>query len=188
MPLRSEDLDQKTRVFLLRELELDLSAGTLYWSPHLNERGKQNSVELLKSALEHHEDAWLADQLRSRGYLKDFKQHKTPSGATRPRRVPVTAPDTLGEGEFNRYYIRGFCARVIKEGQDPVVEVYRGKDVLQPRPESEALLGKRLSAMSLLEDLRTSIGVDTALGVPSGPNSGLTVRRVKECLLAKEKK
>ena len=60
------------------------------------------------------------------------------------------------------------------------VEVYRGKSVSQPRPESEALLGKRLSVKALLEDLRKSKGVEPALGLPHpGPNSGLTVRMVK---------
>lgn len=90
-------------------------------------------------------------------------------------KVPVTAPDTLAEGEFNRFYVRGLCLRAIEKGI-PEMEVYRGKPVRQPRPESKAMIGKRISAQILLEDLRQSPGVEPALGLPPGPNSGLTVR------------
>jgi len=162
---------------MLSEVDSDLSSQKLYMSPRLNELGEQNYVSLLKEAIEHHDDVWLAQQLRSRGYMEDYEQYKK-QGSNFTRRVPRTAPDTLSEGEFNRFYIRGLCVRAIEAGMDQV-EVYRGKPVNQPRLESEAMLGKRLSAEALLRDLRESIGIDTVLGLPPGPNSGLTVRMVK---------
>ena len=177
MALHYENLDESTRLFMLSEVDLDLSNDNLYMSPRLNELGEQNYVSLLKEAIEHHNDAWLAQQLRSQGYMKDYEQRRKRGGFTNAR-VPVTAPDTLSEGEFNRYYVRGLCVRVIEEVMTQV-EVYRGKPVSQPRPESEALLRKRLSAEALLEDLRKSKGVEPTLGLPPGPNSGLTVRMVK---------
>ena len=163
MALHYENLDENTRSFMLSEVDLDLSHEKLYMSPRLNELGAQNYVSLLKEAIEHHDDAWLAQQLRSRGYMKDYTQRG---------RVPVDAHETLSEGEFNRFYIRGLCARVIEEGMSQV-EVYRGKSVSQSRLESEAMLGKRLPAEALLKDLRASIGVKPAHGLPSGPNSGV---------------
>ena len=172
MALHYENLDEITRSFMLSEVDLDLSHESHekpYMSKRLNEPGKQNYVYLLKEAIEHHDDAWLAQQLRSRGYMKDREQRG---------KVPVNAPDILSEGEFNRFYARGLCVRVIEEGMNQV-EVYRGKLVSQPRPKSQAMLGKRLSAEALLKDLRESSGVEPALGLPSGPNSGLTVRMVK---------
>ena len=178
MALHYENLDENTRSFMLSEVDLDLSHEKLYMSPRLNEPGEQNYVSLLKEAIEHHDDAWLAQQLRSRGYMKDREQRRKRGGGLTTAKVPVTAPDTLSEGEFNRYYARGLCVRVIEEGMDQV-EVYRGKPVSQPRPESEAMLGKKLFAAALLEDLRKSVGVEPALGLPRGPNSGVTVRMVK---------
>ena len=178
MVLDYENLDENTRSFMLSEVDSDLSHENLYISPRLNELGEQNYVPLLKETIEHHDDAWLAQQLRSRGYMKESEQRKKRGGGFTTARVPVTAPETLGEGEFNRFYIRGLCVRAIEEGMDQV-EVYRRKSVNQPRPESEAMLGKKLSAEALLRDLRESIGVDTVLGLPPGPNSGLTVRMVK---------
>ena len=178
MALHYENLDVSTRSFMLSEVDLDLSHEKLYISPRLNELGAQNYVSRLKEAIEHHDDAWLAQQLRSRGYLKDSEQRKNQDGGSTAVRVPKTAPDTLSEGEFNRYYARGLCVRAIDEGIDQV-EIYRGKPVSPSRPESEALLGKRVSAEALLKDLRESIGVEPALGLPPGPNSGLTVRMEK---------
>ena len=176
--LHYENLDENTRSFMLSEVDLDLSHENLYMSPRLNELGEQNYVSLLREAIEHHDDAWLAHHLRSHGYMKNYEQRRKRGGGFTDVRVPVNAPDTLSEGEFNRYYVRGLCARVIEGGIDQV-EVYRGKPVSQPRPESEVLLGKRLSAKVLLDDLRKSKGIEPALGLPPGPNSGLTVRMVK---------
>ena len=109
--------------------------------------------------------------------MKAYEQRRKRGGGFTRARVPVTAPDILSEGEFNRFYVRGLCVRAIEGGMNQV-EVYRGKSVNQPRPESEAMLGKKLSAEAVLKDLRESIGVDPVLGLPPGPNSGLTVRMV----------
>jgi hypothetical protein len=85
------------------------------------------------------------------------------------------AHEMLGEGEFNRFYIRGLCLRAIEDGI-PDVEVYRAKPVDSPRPESQALIGQRIKAEALLQDLRARTNVEPALGCPPGPNSGLSVR------------
>ena len=175
MPLHYENLDESTRSFMLNEVDLDLSHGKLHISQHLNELGKQNYVSLLRDAIEHHDDVWIAQQLRSRGYMRENEQRKMPGGGFRTIRVPEAASETLSEGEFNRYYIRGLCVRVIEAGINQV-EVYQGKPVSPTRREFEAILGKRVAAKVLLENLRESSNVDVALGLSSGPDSGLTVR------------
>ena len=81
----------------------------------------------------------------------------------------------MAESEFNRFYIRGLARRAIEEGI-PEVVIYRAKPVQTPRPESEALIESTLSPEELLEDLRSHPDEPPALGVPSGPNSGLSVR------------
>ena len=177
MALHYENLDVSTRSFMLSEVDLDLSHEKLYISPQLNELGEQNYVSLLKEAIEHYDDAWLSEQLRGRGYMKDYEQRKKRGGFTKVR-VPKTAPDTLSAREFNRYYARGLCVRVIQEGIDQV-EVCPGKPISKLRPKSKAILGKKLSAETLLKDLRESRSVEPALGLRRGSNSGLTVRMEK---------
>ena len=176
MGLNYENLDEITRSFMLSEVDLDLSNESPekpYISKRFNELGKQNYVPLLKEAIEHHNDDWLAEQLCNRGYMKEHEQRK---GTT--IKVSVNAHETLSEGEFNRYYVRGLCVRAIDEGIDQV-EVYRAKQVNEPRSKSEAMLGKKLSAKVLLENLRESIGVKPDFGLLGGPNSGITIRMVK---------
>ena len=160
---------------MLNEVDSDISKETLYVSPRLNEQGAKNYPLLLKDAIQNYNDDWLANELRHRGYMSAFEQRRKPKGGFTTAQVPITAPDTLAEGEFNRFYARGLCLRAI-EDKIPEVEVYRGKQVSQPRPESEAMIGKRISASALLEDIRQSPGVEPALDLPPGPNSGLSIR------------
>lgn len=177
MSIHQESLDAGVRGLMAREFERDQGNGTLYISPRLTTDGAQAWPQILREAMERHNDEWLASTLRDRGYIKAEEQRAKPKGGFTTAKVPHTAPDTLAEGEFNRFYARGLCAHVL-ESSGREVEVYRGKEVSNPRPESEAMIGRRLPAQQLLEDLRNSPGVEPALGLPPGPNSGLTIRRV----------
>lgn len=85
------------------------------------------------------------------------------------------AHEMLAEGEFNRFYIRAICLRAIEDGISEVV-VYRAKRVQHARSESERKIGQLVSAEPLLRDLREHPGADTALGLPPGPNSGLSIQ------------
>ncbi|OPY48623.1 MAG: hypothetical protein A4E48_02652 [Methanosaeta sp. PtaU1.Bin060] len=179
MGIRYESLDEAVRTCMLQELEHDLSNSRLYLSPRLTEAGVKFWPEILREAFGNHDDTWIAAILRSKRLLRTQEQRRKPRGGFTIVKVPHTAADTLAEGEFNRFYARGLCTRVLAIGGTHV-EVYRGKDVRNPRPESQAMIGRRLPAQKLLEDLRNSQGVEPALGLPPGPNSGLTVRQLKE--------
>jgi len=175
MGINYENLDDLTRKLMLQEVDLDISRGKLYKSKNLNAEGEENYETALKEAIKQYDDTWLADELRHKEYIRAFKQRRKPKGGFTTVRVPINAPETLAEGEFNRFYIRGLCLRVIDAGINEV-EIYRGKQVSQPRPESTAMVGKKIPAEALLRDLRESTGVETSLGLPPGPNSGLTAR------------
>ena len=173
MGMNLVDLDNKTREFMLDELQHDVASNKLYLSPRLSDAGLRNYEKLLRSAIQNGDDVSLANSLA--GLLKEYEQKAKPSGGYTTARVPITAPETLGEGEFNRFYCRGVCRRALEEKLEEV-EVYRAKAVRDPRPQSQALVGSKLKADRLLHDLQINIGVDTALGVPAGPNSGLSIR------------
>ncbi|HEX8176650.1 MAG TPA: hypothetical protein VF543_16275 [Pyrinomonadaceae bacterium] len=175
MALNLVNLDERTRSIMLEEIESDISSSKLYISPRLNSRGLQEYPRLLKESATNHDDAWLAERLRRDGLMKTQEERRKPKGGYTIAQVPVTAPDTLAEGEFNRFYIRGLCLRAIQDGI-PELVVYRAKQVSSPRRESEAKIGAMIPPQSLLQDVRTHPGVDTALGLPPCPNSGLSVR------------
>jgi hypothetical protein len=169
------DLDAMTRKYMQDEVELDVRESKLYPSRRLSPQGATEYPDLLRAAVTSGDDGTLASSLRKPGILNLMEERKKPTGGFTSAKVPVNAAEILAEGEFNRFYARGLCLRAVAEGIDKVV-VYRGKEVLNPRPESEALLGKHFPVEELLQDLRQHIGTDTALGLPAGPNSGLSVR------------
>lgn len=175
MGLGLANLDEVTRALMVKELEIDVANRDLYLSPRLNSRGRVEYEQLLRTTFWGGDDQSLADEIRSRGLLSVSEQRRNRSGGISTVRVPVNAPETLAEGEFNRFYVRALCRRVINDGVGEL-EVYRAKPVANPRSESEAMIGQRVDANDLLQDLRTHKGVDTSLGLPAGPNSGLSVR------------
>jgi len=173
MGLKLDDLDRLTRRHMLREFVEDLERGNLVISPRLTMAGRKAWPTLLREAIEREGDEWLAAQLKQFDCLERFERaFRWESPLYYVRRVPRNAADMLAEAEFNRYYIRGLCLRALHEGMAEV-EVYRAKDVAEPRPESQALLGTRVSCDRLLDDVRRSSRV---LKIPGGPNSGISVR------------
>lgn len=175
MGLNLENLDNRTRKYMLDELEYDLANNNLYVSPRLNEQGQKDYVKLLREVIQNGDDTTLAVSLRSKNRIKVYEERVSRTGKVITARVPITAADTLAEGEFNRFYARGLCRRAIKD-KISGLEIYRAKVVQEPRPDSEAKIGKRVDANALLDDLRAHPGVEPALGLPPGPNSGLSVK------------
>lgn len=171
------NLDETTRAAMLSELERDLAVDNLYISPRLSPRGIKDYPELLRAAIQGGDAATLAAALSSPGRLLSHETARNPRGGPDIiKRVPVTASQTMAEGEFNRFYARGVCVRALAEdGPAARVTIYRARESSNPRSESLALVGTNVLAAALLEDLRTHIGMDTALHLPSGPNSGLSV-------------
>lgn len=175
MGLNYELLDATTRHLMIEEIDRDVANSQMYRSSRLNDNGWAAWISLLKEAAHSHDDDWLAGELRSRALLNSHET-RTRGATTHTAAVPHTAPETLAEGEFNRFYIRAVCRRALDQGGGQV-EIYRGRHSTTPRPESEAKVGQQVAAQSLLDDLRQ--GGDKALDLPSGPNSGLTVRLPK---------
>lgn len=175
MGLRYENLDETTRKFMIEEIDMDVTNGSIYISNYLNPRGCETWPRILREAAERGTDDTLAEAIIRDRCLKDRVERRKPKGGFTMAAVPRTAHETMGEGEFNRYYTRGLCRRAIEQRIERL-EVYRAKAVMQPRPDSEQKIGMLVEAAAILEDLRRTQGVEPALGLPPGPNSGLTLR------------
>jgi hypothetical protein len=181
MPLQHTHLDDRTRALMLKEIERDINAGNLYLSENLSQQGCTDYPRLLRVAAERGSDATFAEALRA-CLNSHEKPRKLKSGDySKPPVMRSNAHEMLAEGEFNRFYMRGLCLRVMEDGIKTVV-VYRAKEVSSPRSQSEQMLGKQMAAEALLQDLRAHVGVDTALGLPPGPNSGLCIRLPQHAL------
>ena len=176
MALYLENLDDRTRELMLDELEYDMAHNQLHISPFLSGQGQRDYAELLRDALQTGTDESLAENLRAHRRIIRTLPRRQPKGGYSIAATPENAAQVLAESEFNRYYIRGLARRAIEDGIQELV-IYRAKPARNPRPESEARVETSLSPQELLDDLRAHPGDEPpTLGVPSGPNSGLSVR------------
>lgn len=176
MTLYLENLDDRTRQLMLDELEYDIAHNQLHISPFLSGQGQRDYLELIREAIRSGTDQTLAENLRLHRRINRTQPRRQPKGGYSIASTPENAAEVLAESEFNRYYIRGLARRAIDDGI-PELVIYRAKPAKNPRPESEARVETTISPQDLLDDLRAHPGDEPpALGVPSGPNSGLSVR------------
>ena len=165
---------EEVREEMIAEIKSDIDTRRLYISDRLNDEGKEKYPDLL---LEADRSGNIESFINSLGmqYFKTHYLRRKPKGGYIEARMPHNANVTLCEGEFNRFYIRAVCVKALNTGQK-FVTAYRARPSTNPRPESIAIEGKQFDAETLLKDLRENIGVDTALGLPPGPNSGMSVK------------
>lgn len=174
MTLNYRNLDARIRALMLTEIDRDIAAGTLFLSDNLSPIGRDEYPNLLQAAARDGTDGSLSMEIRGRLNSHEKPRKLQSGGFSKPPVMRVNAHEMLAEGEFNRFYIRAVCARAIEDGIKNVI-VYRAKNVEHPRPESERKIGQSVDPEAVLNDLRNHPGVDTALGLPQGPNSGLSI-------------
>ena len=176
MALNLENLDEKTRHYMLSEFDQDVARDDgIYISERLSPQGVPVYRSALREAIVSGDDGTLQNVLQEPGMLNPYDKSYMRKGKLVTPKMNVRAPQTLAEGEFNRYYVRGLCARVCDEGGGNV-EVYRARASSWERPESAALIGSQINATELLNDLRSHIGEEPDL-LPD-VNSGLSVRLI----------
>jgi len=176
MALSLTNLDQRTRDLMIEEIDLDIRNHTLYISPRLSLIGAKDYPDLLKFTARLHDDSELARQLAQNSRMNPTYQRRNPrTGGYTTVTMNHDANETLAEGEFNRFYIRALCRRAIDDRISNLV-ICRVKTVLNSRLGSITREGASVDPQTLLADLRANPGVETALQIPGGPNSGLSVR------------
>ncbi len=175
MPLQYENLDPTTRRYALVELESDIEAGRFHIPSRLQPGTSDQYEAMLRDAIRYYDDRWLEDHVAE--IVVEVESRRTRSGGQTIARVPVMAARILAEGDFNKYYMRGLCARAIDE-ERTVVEVYRARLSMEPRAESQELEGRRIDAKELLAQLRGVADRDSEAPLLGRSNSGLSVRLV----------
>lgn len=176
MALALENLDEETRRYMLAELDRDEAEGNgAYISERLSPQGVAAYPYALREAITSGDDTTLQQVLEGPGMLNSHDKSYIRNGKLVTPKMNKRAPQMLAEGEFNRYYVRGLCARVCAEGGSSV-EAYRARASSWERPESAALIGTKINPTELLEDLRSHIGEEPTL-LPD-VNSGLSVRLI----------
>ncbi len=136
MGLKYEDLDKETRRFMVEEIEMDIASDRIYRSSYLNQRSQGSWPDYILGAARNGSDETLATQLRELRAFNQMTQRQMATGKIVSARVPHNAPEVLAESEFNRYYARGLSRRAVDSAL-PRLQVYRAKQVANPRRESE---------------------------------------------------
>jgi hypothetical protein len=175
MPLQYENLDPTTRRYAYAEFEQDLRNGTFHNSERLRPEAAAEYQRLLSEALRYYDDRWLEE--RTADLLVESESRRTRSGGTTTARVPHMAARLVAEGDFNRYYMRGVALRAIEEGRQ-ILEIYRARLSLEPRPESASVEGSRVPAGEVLAHLRGPLSPNLAVAPLGRTNSGLSVKLV----------
>ncbi|KFF01106.1 hypothetical protein IX39_10950 [Chryseobacterium formosense] len=168
-----ENLDEETRALMISEINYDIDNQKLYLSKRFNDNGNKLYTKLLLDAAEFGNENTLAISLKDNNCFADKEVRNGKNGIISAK-IPDTANITLADSEFNRFYIRALAQRAIASGQKLIV--YRARHSDKPRLDSEDKIGSEILPEDLLKDLRENIGIDTILGLPAGPNSGLSVR------------
>lgn len=174
MPLDLVHLDSYTRRLMLAELESDIADGTVYLSPQLSDEGLRLYCHFLRTAIETGTEDSFAESL----YTCDGV--RPPSRWQHPREV---GPDAaladvtfrLAEREFHRFYLRGLCQRALELGVTTLM-IYRARPADAGRAPSNAMIGVRIDAKSLLEDLRGTFRSLPPHGLPQCRDPGLSAR------------
>lgn len=174
MALNLENLDPGTRRYMLDEFEADLTAGALYRSPQLTETGARRYEGLLRTTLTSGTDETFAQALSViDAVLPPGRwQHSKEVGAGN---ATMAATVLLAEREFHRFYLRGLCRRALDEGVETLI-IYRARPADPGRASSDAMVGVRISVLSLLEDLRGTFRSLPPHGLPQCRDPGLSVR------------
>lgn len=166
---------EEVREEMVAEIKSDIDTRRLYISDRLNDEGKETYPDLLLEAARSGNMESFINSLGLQYFKRYYLRKKAKGGDYIKVKMPHNANVTLCEGEFNRFYIRAVCVRALNTGQK-FVTAYRARLSAISRPESIAIEGKQFDAEMLLKDLRENIGVETALGLPPGPNSGMSVK------------
>ena len=176
MPFIFENLDARTRGLMAAEVDHDCAISSAHLNPssRLTLHGETQWEKLLRAAIDSGDEMSLTNELGLPGGLHISGLESKPSKTGKPIRVRHDAGAVLAQSEFNRLYIRALCVRALQDRVE--VEVYRARYSNSPDLASEQKIGHKPVPDELLQDLRSSIGVATALGLPSHPNSGLSIR------------
>ena len=105
-----EELDDTTRQWMLEEFHKEKASGEPYLSPWLSETGHEVFLQAMENAIVDGFDETLSYDLSHPSY---WKSHE-PDGKVIS---PFQHPKRLAASEFNTWYVRGLCRRLMEEGE-----------------------------------------------------------------------
>lgn len=165
------NLDTKTRSIMMNELDCDFKNG-LFYEPSSIKPEYINSYKLILR------------KYFEIGHVEGLEKALTPSFFNTKdkngRKIPSNIAQTIAFSDFNRYYVKAILIRAINENKK--VCIYRAKESLNKRSESENLINKCYFEKQTLEQMLKVIRDYKILFSSQSkitflePNSGLSLK------------
>lgn len=177
-----EELDEKTRKYMLEEFEKEISGNNPYRSKEFSDEGWRQFPEIMKRAILYGNEETLIKDLQNPTYWKDYGERfmKKTGKVIRYKIDPVVAAERFAQTEFNTWYVRGLARRLLEEGVENC-QVYRAAPAINPRIECCGYEGQVFSVKDIYNGHRKRYwpepGDPDALSIPVGPNCHHTIRR-----------
>jgi len=181
MAMNYEELDDRTREYMLAEFENEQASGMPYRSKALSQAGLKAFPDLMREAIKSGNETSLVAAL-NRVDLWDPDEEYTRNGITRKRRRNVAqSAMRLALTEFSTWYVRGLAKRLLDEGVDRC-QVYRGEEPKWEPGECAEHEGRIVSVQEIYDNHRVRYwpppGDKTAFSIPFGPGCHHVIRRV----------
>lgn len=160
------NLTAEVRQHMIAEIDRDIADDVLVKSTRFTDDGARRYPPLLRRAATEYNEAWLAESL-----LGSFNATELSGG--KEKAVRHDAHILFAQCEFNRFYCRAICLYALTNPEYSI-RIYRARQSNNPRPESEAKLGKILDAATVLKDLRAHLATNVEFG-PNEMGGGLSL-------------
>jgi hypothetical protein len=181
MAMSYEELDDKTRGYMLTEFEKEEASGRPYRSRALSPAGLAVFPGLMRQAIESGNEVSLCRSLDNADYWEPTEAY-TRDGITRSRHRNIAqSAQRLALTEFSTWYVAGFTQRLLDEGVEKC-QVYRGEQPKWEPGECAMHEGRIVSVREVHDGHRVRYwpepGDQDAFAIPFGPGCHHVVRRV----------
>lgn len=181
MAMNYEELDGKTREYMLAEFEKEEASGNPYRSTALSSTGLSVLPDMMREAIKSGTEVTLCQALENVTYWEPTEEY-TRSGVTRTRRrnIPQSAR-RLALTEFSTWYVTGLAKRLLDEGVEKC-QVYRGEQPKREPGDCAVHEGQIVSVKEIYDNHRVRYwpepGNQIAFSIPFGPGCHHIIRRV----------
>ena len=152
-----EELYKQTRARMLEEFEAE-EAGTPFRSPRLSPLGRQAFPDIMREVIKNGNDETLLNNLNHPSFWNEMEPYQR-KGQAHFRRVNYTnAARTFALTEFNTWYVRRLCRRLLDEGVN-LCQVYRAELAQVPRSECLVHEGSSLAFRPSITDTVHTTGL-----------------------------
>jgi len=175
-----EELDDVTRAFMLKEFDAEWDRGNPFLPKSITETGKAAFRSIMTEAIKNGNEITLTQDLAKPDY---WQSHYLRRDGTPVSINPQKKAEMVARTEFNTWYVRGLCKRLMEEGIKEC-QVYRADSAYQPRGECLAYEGRNYPVELLYAGHRARYWPEEtanreAFSIPVGPNCHHTIHRVK---------